>query len=466
VVENLFQKKLKFKFFLLIVLTALIAGGFIFYHHEAVAQEEGNGNLLEIFSISYHRLLQEYLQPLKPNELILGAVKGMNVALAKAKIPYTVKAPALSQDSEVDLQAFTQLFQETTQHLGNKISTDKLMTAALNGMFEATGDPYTVYMTPHEFQALTEQMRGGDFGGIGIYIELEKGTKQLMVLEPIEDTPAWKAGLRAGDYILSIDGKSTKGITLDEAQQKIRGPIGTRVVLTIRHKGSSQIQTLTITRALIHVKSVTSKLIDGDIGYFRLHLFGEFTGDELEKAMDKLQAEGAKAYILDLRNNGGGYIDAAKEVCSKFLPRNSVIVWLKDRNGNTQTEYADGSEHPDYPMVVLVNEFSASASEIAAGALQDYKRAIIVGTRTFGKGSVQTISPLPNGGAVKITIAHYHTPNGADINKKGIIPNVIVPMQGTAFLTSKDLQLKKAVAILQHELMAHKQEQSFPSLVP
>lgn len=458
-VEALVSNKSSFKFLISLFLLAVMVVSLQFHNGAVRAQEltpsaDSNSADFDTFSVSYYRLMKEYMEPLKPEELIHGAVKGMNVALAHDKIAYTVHVPTLTDDADNDLQAFNNTFNKTVSAVNGKIASDDLMTQALDGMFDVTGDPYTVYMTPKEFQMLSEQMNGGDFGGVGIYIELDKSTKQLMVLEPIEDTPAWTAGLKSGDFILKIDGKSTKGISLDEAQREIRGPVGSKVTLTIKRKGDAAVKDVAVTRNLIHVKSVSSKMIDGNIGYVRLRLFGEFTGDEVEKAMEQLEHQGAKAYIVDLRNNGGGYIDAAKEVCSKFLPRGDVVVSLQDREGHTQTEVADGSEHADYPVVVLVNEFSASASEITAGALQDYKRATILGVKTFGKGSVQTISRLPNGGAVKITIAHYHTPNGRDINKKGIQPDVMVPMQGHDYMSSSDSQLQKALNLLKHDLTA------------
>lgn len=431
-----------------LVLAIAVAGALQFYpkHSEARMAD------FDTFSEAYFQLMKFFIHPLKPQTLIHGAIKGMNVELAHKRIDYTVPSVELTNSAYDDLETFHQTFDEAANTLTGKIKLKDLMGSALEGMFESTGDPYTTYLSSEDYHKLKEQMNGGNFGGIGIYIELEKGTKRLMVLEPIEGTPASHAGLKAGDYILRIDGKPTKGMDLDVAQKLIRGPIGSEVVLSVEHKNSEDIQDVPVKRAMIRVKSVTTDLKDGDIGYVRLRSFGEFTGGEIEKALTDLESRGARAYILDLRNNGGGYIEAAKEVCSKFLPRRAVVVSVLERDGHVDKDLADGSEHPDYPMVVLVNEFSASASEITAGALQDYKRAKIVGVRTFGKGSVQTIIPLANRGAAKITIAHYLTPSGKDINKRGINPDVAVSMKGHPFSDEEDEQLQKAISVLKQSL--------------
>lgn len=411
----------------------------------------------ETFSEAYYQLMKFFIHPLQPESLIRGAMKGMNMELARKHVQYSTPEVNLSNNPVQDLEGFHKAFQQAVSEVNGKIKTDDLMGSALRGMFESTGDPYTTYLSPKDYHTLTEQMNGGNFGGIGIYIELEKGTKRLMVLEPIEGTPAFHAGLKAGDYILQIDGKPTKGMDLEIAQKLIRGPIGTEVKLVIHSKSSTDIKEYNIRRGTIRVRSVSFDLKNGNIAYIRLRSFGEYSGQEIEKALQDLEGKGAKAYILDLRNNGGGYIEAAKEVCSKFLPRRAVVVSVLERNGRIEKELANGTEHPDYPMVVLVNEFSASASEITAGALQDYKRAKILGNRTFGKGSVQTIIRLGNRGAAKITIAHYLTPSGKDINKKGINPDIAVTMKGHAFGEEEDVQLQKAVETLKQTL-AHKSE--------
>jgi len=444
----MFWKKSRLKIFVNFLLFAALFA----FLQLSPGRTESNHADFDTFSESYYQLMKIFIRPLRSQNLIQGAMKGMDIALTHLKIAHTMPPLSLTNSSVDNLEAFHTSFGSLLDQLKGKVTSDDLMTDALRGMFESTGDPYTTYLAPKEFKLLSEQMNGGNFSGIGIYIELEKNTKQLMVLEPIDDTPAADAGLKSGDYITAIDGKSTKGIDLDVAQSRIRGAIGSRVTLTIRRKNSTVEKNYNITRAKIRVKSLTAKLKNGDIGYIRLRSFGEFSGQEIEDALRQLDDQGAKAYILDLRNNGGGYIEAAKDVCSKFLPRGAVVVSVVERNGRAQREIADGSEHPDYPMVVLINEFSASASEITAGALQDYKRAKIVGTRSFGKGSVQAIKTLDNRAAAKITIAHYTTPDGRDIDKKGITPDITVSMKGHDFGEPNDEQLQAAIHELQSTL--------------
>lgn len=447
------NKKRTVKFMFGFLVLAGLLGLAQIYHRKLFAFSfKAKPTTIRTFAICYDNLLRNYLYPLKPQDLIEGAVKGMNVYLTQKRIPYTVPTPRLYADSQLDLELFNSDFQRAFHKVRTKTSHAKLMTAALNGMFNVTGDPFTVYMTPREFKSLFEMMNGGDFGGIGIYIGIAKTGKHLIVIEPIRGTPAWKAGLKAGDEILDINGKTTKGITLVEAQKRIRGRIGTQVILTIKHKDSNKELQVKITRALIRVPSVSYKLLDGNIAYVRLFDFGSNTGRELRRDLKKLEEKGAKAYILDLRDNGGGEITAAIDVCSQFLPEGDPIVSVHARYGRIQTYRAEGGKGPDFPMAVLVNEFTASASEITSGALQDYHRAIVIGTKTFGKGSVQNVIPLPNRGAAKITIAHYETPAGHDVNKIGITPNIILPMQGYAFGGKKDIQLQKAIHLLEKEI--------------
>lgn len=435
-------------FFTCILLLALVPAFIVYYprHNSANAADFGT------FARAYYHVLHDFIRPIQSTTLIRGALKGMDTALSHHKIQYSIPTSELANNASENLEIFHQIFKVTAAAVESKINSGDLMTEALHGMFDATDDPYTVYLAPKEYRMLTESMNGGNFGGIGIYIALEKGSKQLIVLEPIDDTPAAKAGLKAGDEILKIDGKATTDIDLDVAQKLIRGPVGSQVKLTVRRHGEKTEKNYSIERALIHVSSVTSRMENGDIAYLRVRSFGEFTGNELETAMSELEQQGAKAYILDLRQNGGGYIDSARSVCSKFLPRGSLVVSVRERSGSPEQEFADGSEHPDYPLVILVNEFSASASEITAGALQDYHRGRLVGTKTFGKGSVQTIIPLQYGGAAKITIAHYLTPKGKDIDKKGITPDVAVPMKTHDFGKKDDIQLQKGLSLIKEEL--------------
>lgn len=398
-------------------------------------------------------LLANYIHPLDSSLLVKGAVNGIKIVITK-KVK-NAEFPSLSSiDNMEQLREF--YVSVTNRHRG-VVKPDDLFLGTLAGMMKSLNDPYTTYLTPKEYKRLNEIMQGGNFSGVGIYIELDKENKsRLMVVKPIEGTPAYRAGLLAGDYIILIDGQSTEGIDIQRAQDLIRGRSGTKVSLTIERKSENnkyKRHEYTLVRENIHVKSVASKVLDGNLGYVELSTFGEFTGRELEDSLQVLEKGNINGIILDLRNNGGGYITAALEVTSKFLPRGSTVVSVVDRNNKVRSYPAKGSRHPQLPLIVLVNKFSASASEITAGALQDHGRAKLVGEGTFGKASVQTIHPLEaeyGGGALKLTTAKYLTPNGRDIMKKGIAPDVQVVLKKRPKDDSDDLQLKKAMELLKN----------------
>jgi carboxyl-terminal processing protease len=304
-------------------------------------------------------------------------------------------------------------------------------------------------MTPKEYHMLMEQMQNESFGGIGIYIELDKEHDEtLTVVEPLEGTPAQKAGLLSGDQIIKINGKPTKGITLDIATAQIRGPVSSPVVLTIARPGVPGLKDYSIERAQIAANSVSRKMM-GQIGYIRLRMFGAKTGQELQEALTYVSSQHAKGIILDLRNNGGGYINAAVDVCSHFVGNGSLVTYTTDRRERRRDYSSIGHDINHLPMVLMINNFSASASEITAGCLKDYGRATLVGVKSFGKGSVQQLYPLPNGAALKVTIAHFFTPQGNKIHKIGVTPNVSVEMEPRMVgRDGKDVQLQKAVEAL------------------
>jgi len=332
---------------------------------------------------------------------------------------------------------------------GSTISKDLLIYAALSGLIRGTEDPYTVYMTPREYGLLKEQMQSAAFGGIGTYIELDQDNNNwLTIIEAIEGTPAQKAGLKPGDVISEIDGKSTRGFSIDSAVAKLRGLRGTPVTLTITRKGTTGTLKFTLLRETIQVKSVTHKIIENDMGYIRLRLFGENTAQELQSALRELQAQGVKGIVLDLRNNGGGYINAAVDISSVFIKNGEPVVKVMDRAGNSKVHCSRGELKSNLPLVVLVNKYSASASEITAGALKDYKRGILLGTKTFGKGSVQQLLPFPDGSALKITVSHDYTPMGNDIDKHGLEPDYKVDMEPREVGKDRDPQLEKALLLL------------------
>lgn len=417
-----------------------------------VAFREGK-TTISTYDEVYFFVIQTFVHPVKGIDLLNGSLQAVEKFLKEKKIEAKIPPLVSVGGDEEDLRLFHDKFKELESIYGEKLKEDDLLLVSLHGMLVPLDDPYTNYLTPKDYRFLNEQMSGGNFGGIGIYIELDKNNNsQLMVTEPIENTPAWKAGLKPGDYILKIDGETTKGISLDVAQMKIRGHEGTQVTLTIMRKGFKEPRNFMITRGLIHVNSVVAKLMAEDIGYVKLRNFGEFTGREIEEGLEKVEKDGAKAFILDLRNNGGGYITAAFTVSSKFLPQGAMVCSVVDRGERTMPHYTEGGQHMNYPLAVLVNEFSASASEITAGAIQDHGRGTLVGAKTFGKASVQTIRPLRNGGGIKVTTAKYLTPHGRDISKKGIVPDVVIAMKGHALGGEEDIQLKKAIGLLKQAL--------------
>ena len=330
----------------------------------------------------------------------------------------------------------------------NVIRTNEDAYVAIDTMVASLNDPYTKFLNPKEFQEETSSIKGS-LKGIGIQIGVKDG--KLMVIAPIEDTPAEKAGLLADDEILSIDGKSTKGITVDKAADQIRGEEGTQVTLLIKRKNMEP-KEYTITRAEIEIKSVTQKVptkmeVPSDICYIRLSSFisrnaAKEVADIINSNKDK------KAFIIDLRSNPGGLLSNAIYISDMFL-NGGAIVSTVDRDGYKETQKATNSLLTTKPLVVLLNKGSASASEIFSGAMKDNKRAVLVGTQSFGKGLVQEINKLPNNAGINITIQKYLTPNGTDIHKKGITPDVVVVLTDEEVKNKDDVQLKKAIEIAQ-----------------
>ncbi len=330
----------------------------------------------------------------------------------------------------------------------NVIKTDEDAYVAIDTMVASLNDPYTKFLNPKEFQEETSSIKGS-LKGIGIQIGVKDG--KLMVIAPIEDTPAEKAGLLADDEILSIDGKSTKGITVDKAADQIRGEEGTQVTLLIKRKNMEP-KEYTITRAEIEIKSVTQKVptkmeVPEDICYIRLSSF--ISRNAAKEVADIINNnEGKKAFIIDLRSNPGGLLSNAIYISDMFL-NGGAIVSTVDRDGYKETQKATSGVLTTKPLVVLLNKGSASASEIFSGAMKDNKRAVLVGTQSFGKGLVQEINKLPNNAGINITIQKYLTPNGTDIHKKGITPDVVVELTDDEVKNKDDVQLKKAIEVAQ-----------------
>lgn len=324
--------------------------------------------------------------------------------------------------------------------------TQELLTyTCITGILRGTGDRFTAYMTPREYGLLMEQLQSSSFGGIGIiFTEDTKNRGRLTVTEAIEGTPAYEAGLQTGDVIIEIDGVSTVNVPSDVSSVKMRGPKGTPVTLTIERKGVTGIRKYTIYRDIIQVKSVRSKKLGDDTGYIKVSNFGEHTAREFEAALKELSAQGIKGLIVDLRNNGGGYVNAAVDLCSMFIPSGETIVSVKDKEGKGRTYNSKNNYKTDMPVILMVNNYSASASEITAGAIKDYKRGLLLGTKTFGKGSVQQMIPFGDGSALKITLSHYFTPNNNHIDTIGLEPDIQVE--------DADAQMSKAEEVM-HKLI-------------
>ena len=329
----------------------------------------------------------------------------------------------------------------------SNVDEEKLVYGAIKGMVEALNDPYSQFMTEEIYEEIMDDT-SGKFGGLGIEIGITSfnGYRRLTVISPIEGTPAYKAGLEAGDYITKINGESTFGINLDKAKQKLRGKPGTKVNLTIMRENEDDPIDISITRDLIKNPTVRSRVLDNSVGYIRISQFADTTPENVEKALNEFEIANVKGVILDLRTNPGGTLSSAVDVASFFLKEGQLIVYTKGRTDDDRMEYVarKGSSHPKHPLVVLIDEWSASGSEIVVGAIRDHKRGLIVGTgsSTFGKGSVQTIFPMRDGKTgLKLTVADYYTPNGKNINLVGIEPDI--KYDGFALMPSEARMFRK-----------------------
>ena len=326
-----------------------------------------------------------------------------------------------------ELRAFSEVLSLVEENYVNKVDARKLVRGAIRGMLR-TLDPHTTYLNPEFFKEMQVETTGR-FGGLGVEISIRDGV--LTVVTPIEDTPAYKAGVQAGDQIILIEEEPTKDLSLQEVVKKLRGKPGTKVKISVRRKDEKELLPFTITRRIIRIKSVRSRMLPEDIAYIRVRSFQNGTGREVLDALSSLEDEGAKALVLDLRNNPGGLLSQAVSVSDIFLEAGSLIVYTKGRMADqehrfTSTHDALGGE---IPMAVLVNAGSASASEIVAGALQDLGRAKLIGVKTFGKGSVQTVVPLTDGSGLRLTTALYFTPKGRRIQGEGIEPDIVSEAQ-------------------------------------
>lgn len=337
----------------------------------------------------------------------------------------TQRVWAVARDAYENVEAFAAVLTIVQKNYVDEVSTKQLIDGAINGML-ASLDAHSSYLTPDLYKELQVDTRGS-FGGLGIEISLRNGT--LTVVSPIEDTPAFRAGIKAGDQIIKIDDEFTKDLTLANAVKRMRGPKGTKIRLTIRRENVPDWIELTLTREVIQIKSVKSRMLDKGYGYLRVTQFQERTDTDAERALAELDqtAGGLQGLVLDLRNNPGGLLSQAVRISNLFLDA-GLVVYTEGRLENQRQKFfahRQGS-HTEFPMIVLVNGGSASASEIVAGALQDHKRALLLGTQTFGKGSVQTILPVDGDAAIRLTTARYYTPNGRSIQATGITPDIVM----------------------------------------
>lgn len=335
----------------------------------------------------------------------------------------------------------------------DKVEEEQLTVGAVKGMLRELEDPYTHYLDPSDYEKFVEETEG-QFSGVGMEVGMKE--ESVVVVAPIADTPAFEAGLKAGDIIITVDEKPTKGLALDEVVSEIRGPKGTTVTIGIIREGEDKPLEFKLVRDDIRVPNATWKMLDGDIGYMYLHFFNKTATSGLKDGLEELKGKGAEGIVLDLRNNPGGILDEAIGVTSLFLPKGKEVVEIKGRRDEPKSYNTKGGGDNTIPLVVLVDEGSASASEIVAGALQDHGRAELVGEKTFGKASVQDIINVSNGAAVVITTARYFTPKGTSLYKKGVEPDHVLKTAHGERDPENDKQLDLAIEVLGKQILKSK----------
>tara|TARA_Y100001970_G_scaffold178448_1_gene217292 strand:- start:120 stop:1259 length:1140 start_codon:yes stop_codon:yes gene_type:complete len=354
--------------------------------------------------------------------------------------------------AEIDIYKKIDLFGEVLEKINkeyvDEINQSEGMDSAINGLLQSL-DPYSSYMSPKTFDEMQTET-SGEFGGLGIEVSMEAGV--VKVISPIDDTPASRAGLKAGDYIVKINNIQVQGKSLSEAVDLMRGPVGSGIELTVRRRGEKKALTFNIVREVIQVQSVKSEVLDENIGYLRLTSFNDNSSDQIEKQIKKLKKnKKVNAFILDLRNNPGGLLSQAIKITDFFLENGEIVSTKARKKSENRKWFAKKGDITDgKTLLVLINYGSASASEIVAGALKDHKRAIILGENSFGKGSVQSIIPLKNRGAIRLTVAKYYLPSGKSISEIGVRPDIEVGEEGDNFRikTETDNQLNYALKLL------------------
>jgi carboxyl-terminal processing protease len=384
---------------------------------------------------------------------------GLFLALLLAVTASGLRNRIFAGDTEKTFESmrlFNEIFNllRTEYYDETKVTSDKLTHGAIEGMVQSLDDPHTAYMDKELFNELQTDTKG-EFGGLGIVIGVRDGW--ITIISPIDDTPAAMVGVKAGDRIVEIDGKSTEGYSTEEAVKHLRGRVGTSVTITVERETASDRVKYTIVRGLIKLETVKSTMIESHIGYIRISQFSEPTAEVLKKQIDSLKSQGMDSLIVDLRNNPGGLLSSAIEISDMFIDR-GTIVSTKGRNKSQNQIFTSHGKSlvPDLPLIVLVNEGSASASEIFAGAIKDNKRGVLVGMKTFGKGSVQSVKGLPDGSGIRITTALYYTPSGVSIDKTGIEPDETVKEVEVTKEETAAIEKINELGLVQEFVKAHK----------
>jgi len=437
------------------VLVAAALAATLFSRAPAFAADAPSDLDRSMLDYSFQRAGSEFYHAVDDQVLLDGAVSGMKDAV-RSKGGDPSKIPTLhgSTSRSANISMLNAELAAVDRDYGKLAGERTIAYGAISGILKSLNDRWTVFMTPEEYKALNQDLDGGGFPGIGVVMDTDAATKSPVIVQVVEGGPAQRAGLQVGDIILTIDGKQTAGLSMQQQSSMIRGKPGTTVSLRIQRKGATAQIDFAIVREVIHQPSVLTRTLDNDVGYVRVLVFGGSTGEEVANALHTFERAGVKAYVLDLRYNGGGYLNAAVDVASKFVS-DGPIVSIDGRQKPLTTINAEAGAVETRPLAVLVNGSTASASEIAAGAVQDSGTGILIGTRTYGKGEVQTVYPLPDGSAIKITTARYLTPSGRDINTVGIKPDIEVgPDVKVTDIgnLSQDAQLQRALAYVHDAL--------------
>jgi carboxyl-terminal processing protease len=438
------KKMINKKTTLLVVMmfTVLTTGILISIFMNRLTKEADRSQELEVFREALTIVNKNYVEDIQSKELVQSAIHGMIGSLDSRSdlitpeqyhemqkdtkgilIRKLIGTTEVKLDSSEELKLFKNTFAIVRKNYEKDQQPKHLIYSAIKAMTESL-DPHSEFMTPEQYQEMQVDAKG-EFGGIGIKLDMKE--RILTVIGLLDDTPAFRAGIKEGDKIIKINNDFTKNMNLQDAISKTRGNPSTPVHLTILRKGWKETKDFTITRETIKIKSVNSKMLEDGIGYIKISQFQKQTASEISAVLSTLMQKHMHALILDLRNNPGGLVYSAVDVVSQFIPSEKIVVFTKNKKGEKR-EYRSRENNPytSVPMVIIVNEGSASASEIVAGALKDWQRATLVGTRTYGKGSVQTVVPLKDGSALKLTTAKYYTPKGISIQTTGILPDIVV----------------------------------------